>query len=182
MPSDPAKAMTPSLPVHLAKKTLFFVAALASVAGYIGLTLAFHLHPAYAGFIFALLWGGFHHAEVKAIPQLLCASLFGIALAYLFQVAPNFSPHYGPVCAEVVVLICVYCLLAGWVKFIIDNTTMMFLIIGTIPAIQAKEDFKQMALATIVSALYFGALGYLMSRGNEFVRKRYSAKISISKI
>jgi hypothetical protein len=50
--------------------------------------VAFRLRPAYAGFMFALLWGGFHHAELRVIPQLLCASLLRIALAYSFQVRP----------------------------------------------------------------------------------------------
>jgi len=176
--NEPATEATPTFGARLLKQIMFFVAALVSVASYGGLTATAHLQHVYAGFVFALVWGGFHHAALKEIPQILCGALLGITLAYLFQTIPGIYPHYGSAGVEVFALACVYCLLAGWFKFVINNAAMLFLIIGTIPAVQAKESFPQMGMAVIIAALYFGALAYGMACGQNFMARRQRDKVA----
>jgi hypothetical protein len=55
------------------------------------------------------------------------------------------------------VLAAIYALIMGWVPLLVNNATMLFLTIGTIPALQQMATIAEMALSVLLAAVLIGA-------------------------
>lgn len=159
---DRSAAVIPVLSPLKALGALLFVVLL--MIGYVSLTMIAGTRALFAGFAFSLLWGAVYKLSLKELPAVLGGSLFGIALCYFYQQTPIIAPHYASIIFLPVILATIYCFLLGWAPLIINNSAMLFLIIGTIPEVQTHERFLEVAGAVLMAAAYFGTLACLLTR------------------
>ena len=155
-----------------------FNAALALVAigilviGYILLSMLLGIREYFAGFVFSLIWGAFYKSSFAEFPQVLAGSLLGVALCYFNYRAPLMIPHYGAPVALVVIVAAVYCMLVGRLKLFINNSTMVFLTICTVPEIQEKAGFGGIGAAVVLAAAYVGSITYILLKVKTHTDKR----------
>jgi hypothetical protein len=60
------------------------------------------------------------------------------------------------------ILTSVYCLIMGWWPIAVNNSTMLFLTVGTIPVVQAGAAFPKLFPALGIGVAYFAGLGWLV--------------------
>lgn len=154
-------AQTPPTP---AKGLLILLAVVVLVAAYLGIVHAAGNEAAYAGFAFLLYWAGIDHMNLQRFVPVLVGSLFGLGVAYALHAAPVAFGTAGMAAVLVLVLAMIYCQVMGWLPTLINMATMLFLTIGTIPALAAESKFDHMAIAVLLSAAFFGGLVLIGSK------------------
>jgi hypothetical protein len=165
-PTEVAPVVTPL------KGGLILIAVVILVAGFLALARFAGVTSIFPGSVFALLWGAVYRSSFKELPQVIAGSLFGLALGYIYQVAPLYLPKYGMAIALVAIIFAVYCLIVGWLPIVINSSAMLFLTLGTIPEVQARENFGEMALSVLLAVVYLGGLAYLLARAQAFAANR----------
>lgn len=130
-----------------------------AVAALIGIGMALELSALYGGFLFVLYWTGFCHAEMDKFLPAVIGSLGGLVLAYALKALPLvLAGSAGMVVALLLVLLAIYAIIMGWVPMLVNNAFMLFLTVGTIPALHQDVTLSQMARAIVVAAIYVAVL------------------------
>lgn len=142
------------------------------IAAYLAIGTAIGLEPLFAGFLFSLYWGAFKGMALPEFWPALAGSLAGLGLAALMHILPLHIGVAGMAIALLAIVAAVYLyILQAW-PLVANHALLLFLTVGTIPALQAQADFAAMAAAVLLGAAYCGGLTLLMSR---FSRKDASA-------
>jgi hypothetical protein len=71
-----------------------------------------------------------------------------------------------------ILLVVVYFMIMKWLTFIINNSMMLFLTVGTISHLQAHGDVPQMFESLGLSAVYFSGIILLLMQIGKLVSKR----------
>lgn len=130
----------------------------------------------YAGFVFLLYWAGVEHMNLQRFFPVLIGSLFGLAVAFGMHALPEaLGPTMGYSIMLTLLLGMIYCQVMGWATSVINLATMLFLTVGTIPAVHAASHYDHMAIAVLLAAAFFGGLVFLFSKLN---RPKDTAAIS----
>ncbi len=141
------------------KGLLVLLGVVGVVAVLVGIGIALQLSALYAGFLFALYWTGVHHAAADQFLPSLVGSLGGLALAYGLEALPAaLGETTGMAIALILVLLAIYAIIMRWVPILINYAFMLFLTVGSIPALHDGASLGAMAYAVIVAAAYTGAL------------------------
>ncbi|HEY4546597.1 MAG TPA: hypothetical protein VIG90_09260 [Pedomonas sp.] len=146
------------------KAALITAAVLVVVAILIGIYMLLDITPLFAGFLFALYWAGIKHTDFKEFAPALVGGLGGLALAAGLHHLPQLYGNAGLAAALVVVVLAIYAQIRNSVPLLVNASFMLYLTVGTIPAVGAQEDYPGMAFALIVGAAYCGGLVWLMGR------------------
>lgn len=139
-------------------------AVVAAVAGYLMIAAAAGIEGMWAGFLWLLCWAAIEHMEKSKFGACLIGSFCGLLMAWLLHAGPAAAGAAGLVPALLLVLAAIYCQIMGWLPVAINIATMLFLTVGTIPAVQQRADFADMAMAILLAALWFGAIGWGVAR------------------
>lgn len=135
------------------------LAVVIAVAGLIGIAVALKLTALYASFLFVLYWSGLCHANLKEFVPALIGSLGGLAMAYGLVGLPGaLGEAAGMALALALILLAIYLLVMGQARILVNNAFMLFLTVGTIPALMNGPTLGDMGLAVVVGALYVGGL------------------------
>lgn len=153
-----ASAMTP------AKGLLVLLGVVVVVGGFIGLNAALGIKEFWGGFLFLLYWTGIEHGKFEKLPGLIVGSLFGLGLAYLLLALPLWLGEPGGLVFLGLILVVVYCQIMGWLSLAVNMAAMLFLTVGTIPAVQGGADFAGALAALLLGIVYFGGLLWLAGR------------------
>lgn len=134
------------------------------VGAYLAIGFAIGLEPLFAGFLFSLYWGAFKGMALPEFWPALAGSLAGLGLAALMHVLPLHIGIAGMAIALLLIVAAVYLyILQAW-PFVANHALLLFLTVGTIPALQAQADFAAMAAAVLLGAAYCGGLALLMGK------------------
>ncbi len=110
-------------------------------------------------FIFLMYWAGIQHMDFSELRDTVCGSLFGVLLVYL---AAGFPLWLGAVPGGAAFLglslAVVYCLLMGHFKPIINMMAMLFLTVGTIPAMTQGFVLLEVLKGLALGIFYFSGL------------------------
>lgn len=148
-----------AVPLHPVKGVGVLLGVIVAVAALVGIGVALDLSALYGGFLFVLYWAGLNHAAPDKFLPSLVGSLGGLVLAYALKTLPiTLGSGIGMAVALALVLLAIYAIIMGWVPVLVNNAFMLFLTVGTIPALQEGVTLSQMARAVVVAALYTGAL------------------------
>ena len=128
------------------------------VAALVAIGMALELSALYGGFLFVLYWTGLCHADTTKFVPSVIGSLGGLTLAYALKSLPLMMGPAGMALALALVLLAIYAIIMGWVPMLVNNAFMLFLTVGTIPALQEGVTLSQMARAVVVAAIYVGLL------------------------
>ena len=129
-----------------------------AVAALVAIGMALELSALYGGFLFVLYWTGLCHADTTKFVPSVIGSLGGLTLAYALKSLPLMMGPAGMALALALVLLAIYAIIMGWVPMLVNNAFMLFLTVGTIPALQEGVTLSQMARAVVVAAIYVGLL------------------------
>ena len=148
-----AQGLTP------AKGLAVLIGVIVAVAALVGIGIALELSALYGGFLFALYWTGLCHADFKQFVPALVGALGGLGLAYGLSALPvALGGTVGMALALALVLLAIYAIIMGWVPVLVNNAFMLFLTVGSIPALHEQTTLGAMAWAVVVAAVYLGAL------------------------
>lgn len=130
-----------------------------AVAVLIGIGVALELSALYAGFLFALYWMGLCHGEPDKFLPALVGALGGLALAWALTALPTaLGATAGMAVGLGLVLLAIYALVMGWAPMLVNNCMMLFLTVGSIPALHNGVSLSHMGRAVVVAAVYIGLL------------------------
>jgi hypothetical protein len=127
-----------------------------AVAALIGIGMALGLSALYGGSLFVLYWVGLHQARPAAFAPALAGAMGGLAVCWTLIL-----PGGGMALGLGLVVLAVYAKIMGYLPILVNNALMLFLVLGTIPALAHAETLAQIARAVVVAAAYTGGLALL---------------------
>lgn len=148
------------------KAAMITAAIIVLVAILVGIYVALGIEAMYAGFLFSLYWGAVKHVDLKEFLPSLVGSLGGLALAAGLHHLPQLYGTPALVAALVAIILAIYAQIRNSVPFLVNTAFMLYLTIGTIPAVGAREDYPGMAYSLVIGAAFCGGLVWLMGRLN----------------
>jgi len=158
------------------KGLVFLIAVFAVIGIFIALSVALSIQNYWPGFLFLLYWAAIDQARLERLLPDATGALTGVALAYGLAVMQSHG-----IAVTVLVLLClilaIYCIIMAWLPHLINTATMLFLTVGTIPAVSVHVPFAELAIALVLGIVYFGtlgALGFWLARGK--VRRGETSK------
>jgi hypothetical protein len=140
---------------------LVLAAVAVEIALFITLTFALGIAHSWVAFLFLLYWGGIEQMKFEKLPNCIVGALLGLALAYGIRTLPAF---FGPAVWVLIlgaILVLVYFAIMHWWPLVVNNATMLFLTVGTIPAVQAGAQVPSLLPAFGFGVAYFAALAWL---------------------
>lgn len=140
------------------KGALVVVAIAVAVVLYLMLAHVLGIPQFWAGFLWLFYWAGIEQMNFSVFPDSVRGAFTGLAVALCLHVFPQQIEHFGLAIALLLVVVLVYCSVMGWAKPFVNNATMLFLTVGTIPTIQAHGDFAQIFSALMLGVVFFGGL------------------------
>ncbi len=132
------------------------------MAGLIGLYTLLGVGMAYIGLLFLVYWAAIlGQAPAAYLPSVL-GGLSGITLAWIFIALPPLIGISGLVVAAPVLVALLFCFMRGHVPLAVNNATMLFLTVATIPQLDIAANVRTMAESLMVSAIYMGAVALIV--------------------
>lgn len=123
--------------------------------GFIALCAVVNNHEFYAGFLFLLCWAVLEHTKLARLPHTIAGSICGVALGYLLQYVIAAEVAQGAIIFTLVVMVILYCQFMGWLALIANLSAFTFLLVVTIPHVQAQANFIDVLVSLGLGIAYF---------------------------
>ncbi|MEO0030263.1 MAG: hypothetical protein RIS94_21 [Pseudomonadota bacterium] len=146
-----------STPLGPGKGLAMLAIVVVAVAAFIGISHALGLPSVYGGFLFVFYFTGLCHAAPDKFVPSVAGAFFGLSLAWMLSQLPVLMGMAGMGIALGVVLAAVYALIMGWVPLLVNHAAMLFLTVGTIPALHETATLAEMALSVLLAVVLLGA-------------------------
>ena len=124
------------------------------------------------GSLFLLYWAGLMHQSWADFLPSVIGGLLGIALAWLLTASPHIWGTSAVIAGFAVLAVVLFFYLRGEVRFVINNATMLFLILATIPELQVGANAPLMAASLAIGAAYIGVITVIAARVRALVAAR----------
>ncbi len=151
---------------------LVLLAIVALVAAFIWMTHALGITQVWAGFLFILYWAAIEHVQMERLVPSVAGALAGFAIAWSIQILPPLLGGAGWAIVLGTILVAVYCQIMGWLPVVVNIATMLFLTVGSIPAVQQHADLSN-AFAALLSGIVYMAV---LVVGGKWVASRFGWK------
>ncbi|MFA5496207.1 MAG: hypothetical protein WC247_15690, partial [Porticoccaceae bacterium] len=165
---DQAADGSSSIPVKsslsAARGLMVVVAIAALVVAFLLLTNALGIAEFWAGFLFLFFWAGIEQMRFERLNAAVLGASVGLLAALAINQLPQFWGSSGLAVALLAVAALVYCQVMGWLVLVVNNATMLFLTVATIPHLQSSGNFSQMYAGLFVGVVFFGGLLWILSR------------------
>lgn len=148
----------------VAKSILITVAILVIVALLVTIYTLLGIEPLFAGFLFALYWTAIKGGDFKEFLPTLVGGLGGLGLAAALHHLPLIYGPNGLYAALAAIVLAIFLQVRNTVPVLINTPFMLYLTVGTIPAVGKMEDYPGMAFALLIAAAFAGGLMWLMGR------------------
>jgi len=145
-----------AVPLSPAKGLLMLGIVVVAVATFIGISTMLGLPSVYGGFLFVFYFTGLCHAASDKFVPAVAGAFCGLAIAYLLTQLPVTLGTAGMVLALGVLIAAIYALIMGWVPLLVNNATMLFLTVGTIPALHKTATIAEMAVSALLAVALIG--------------------------
>ncbi len=134
---------------------LIFLLVVGAIIGWILLGSQFGVVSFFASFLFLWYWAAVEQADFKQWPQCLIGALVGLGLAWQSAYLPAHFGTPGMVVGIMVLLVAIYVQIMNWVPIAINRAAMLYLTVLAAPALLAKLNVPETALAIAGGALFF---------------------------
>lgn len=148
----------------IGKSILITLGILVIVAILLGIYKLLGIEPFFAGFFFALYWTGLKGGDFREFLPSVVGGLGGLGLAAALHHLPQLHGAAGLSAALGAIVLAIFLQVRGTLPVLINMAFMLFLTVGTIPAVSNMEDYPGMALALVVTAAFAGGLLWLAGR------------------
>lgn len=137
------------------KALLILAGVVVVVAGFILLTSALGIPDFWAGFLFLLYWAGIQHTDTRQLLPSITGAFFGVLLLYLSHGLPDWFGDAGLFAFVGLLIVVIYCQILGLFAVAINMIAMLYLTVGTIPAVQEHCTISDIASALVLGIVYF---------------------------
>jgi hypothetical protein len=161
--STPAAAAPPHQ-MPLGQAAIVTLGVVVVIAGFVALGAWLHVTPLYAGFLLLWAWSALHELSLKALPGALIGALTGASLSFMLQTGAAMGSVQLIVLALLLMIVAVFLVVAGRAALLCNQSTMLFITVFNAPVIQAGENFRQVFVATVLGAVWFGLVALVISR------------------
>lgn len=147
---------------------LLIVGVVPFMAGLFGLYTLLGVGMAYFGFLFLVYWAAILRQDPSAYLPSVLGGLSGVLLAWILIALPPQVGSAGIVISMVVLIALLFCFMRGHFLLVINNATMLFLTVATVPQLDIAANILTMVKSLMVAAIYMGVVTLLV----HFVTKR----------
>ena len=109
------------------------------------------------GFLLLWHWANLEALEIKRLPATIAGALVGIALAWQVVYLTGIMGSNGTILGLLIMVAAIYLQVINVLPLLFNAAAMLFLTVAAAPLIQLKIDFVELAMATAVGGLFFGA-------------------------
>lgn len=159
-----ASPQSQPLPLPLGHALIVTIGVLVAVAGFIALGAWLHVKPLYAGFLLLWVWSALDKLSLKALPAALLGALAGTGLSYVLQSGTATGNSALVMLAIGLMLGAVFLVVAGRAALVCNQSMMLFITVLNAPLLQSDEDFRGVTIAIACSAVWFGAIAWVIAR------------------
>lgn len=138
-------------PLTPGKGLLALLAIIVLVALYLWLAHAVGVSEVWPGMLFVLYWAALEHVQMDRLVPSAVGALCGLGLAFAMQPLPQWLGDAGWAVFLALILVAVYCHVMKWLTTVVNLAFMLYLTVGTIPAVQQHADH-----ANAFAGLLFG--------------------------
>ena len=164
--ADARASLTPG------KGLLVLLAIVILVAAFIWMTHALGISQAWPGFLFILYWAGLEHVQMERLAPSVVGALAGFGIGWAMHVLPPLLGVAGWAIVLGTILVAIYCHVMGWLPVVVNMATMLFLTVGTVPAVQEHADLTD-AFAALLCGMVFIVV---LVVGGKWVAGRFGRK------
>lgn len=137
---------------------LVVLAIAAVVVIFLLLSNALGIAEFWAGFLFLFFWAGIEQMRFERLNPSVVGATVGLLAAFALNQLPQLLGTGGMALALAGIVLLVYCQVMGWLTLAVNNATMLFLTVATVPHLQAHGHFSQMFAGLFVGVIFFGGL------------------------
>lgn len=142
-------------PVTLVKGLRRLLLAIVVIATFITMSAALGITDVWVGYLFALYWAGLQRNDFKKLRDSFVGAAFGLTAAYLVFAMPVQYGKVASVLCMLGVIFMVFSQMMRWFAMFVNMSTMLFMLVATIPSIQVVERYPLLLVALAEGALYF---------------------------
>jgi hypothetical protein len=141
---------------------LILGAVVVAIGIFVALAAALGIADIWVAFLFLLYWASTEKMQFAKLPGSIFGALLGLAIAFALHTLPASMGPAGWALVAVAILASIYFLVMGWWPAVVNNATMLFLTVGTIPLVQAGTSFLNLLPALGLGIAYFAGLAWLI--------------------
>jgi hypothetical protein len=150
----------PLMTVLLLLGVILVVGGLLSLYGALGFSIGMTAF----GSLFLLYWAGLQHQAWPDFVPALIGGLVGIGLAWLLLTGPQLWGTAGAVAGFAVLGVALYFYLRGEVRLVVNNATMLILLVATIPELRVGDNALRMAASLAIGAAWIGVISWIAAQ------------------
>jgi hypothetical protein len=137
---------------------LLLIGAIGFMAVFFGLYGAFRISTPTFGLLFLVYWAAILRQDRLAFLPSVLGGLGGILLSWLLVCLPPLVGRVGTITSFAVLAAVLFCFMRGHVRWVVNNSTMLFLTVATIPELNISKNVVGMAQSLLLGAAYMGAV------------------------
>lgn len=164
----PNEKQSPLSTILLLVGVAFVVGGLLAAYGALGFSIGMTAF----GSLFLLYWAGIQHQAWSEFLPSLVGGLVGIGLAWLLLTAPVLWGPAGAAASFAVLAGVLYFYLRGQGHIVINNGSMLLLLVATIPELRVSDTAPKMAAALVIGAIWIGAISWIADLVRKTMGKR----------
>lgn len=120
-------------------------------------TMLFSDLTLFGGFLLLWHWANLEQLDIKRMPVTIAGALVGIALAWQVVYLTQLMGGNGTLLGLLIMVAAIYLQVINVLPMLFNAAAMLFLTVAAAPLIQLKVDFAELAVATVVGGVFFGA-------------------------
>jgi hypothetical protein len=151
---------------------LLLVGVVVFMAGLFGLYAALQIRMPSHGLLFLLYWGALLRQDRATFLPSVIGGVGGILLAWLLISASVLAGTPGTVASYAALAAVLFCYMRGQAGLVVNNSTMLFLAVSTIPELSVAKNAATMTESLLLGAAYLGAV----SAAANLVKKRFAKR------
>ena len=140
------------------------------MAIYFGLYRLLGVSMPYFGLLFLVYWAAILQQKLEAYFPAVLGSLTGILLGWVAVAVPPLVGSTGVLVSAVAVAMVLFCFMRGHASLIVNNATMLFVTVATIPDVNVASNAVTMMKSLLLGASYMGAVSLIVN----FVQRTWS--------
>jgi hypothetical protein len=138
------------------------------MAGFFGLFRLLGVQAPYCGLLFLVYWGAILRQDRAAFFPTVLGGLAGVFMSWLLLAWGPGMGQAGTIVSVAALAVLLFCFMRGQARWLVNNATMLFLTVATIPDLHVATNAIGMAESLLLGAAYMG----VVSAGATVVKRR----------
>ncbi len=114
------------------------------------------------GLLFLLYWAAMLHMDFSVYPRSIIGAVIGTLLAWMLITLPVMDGVRGTLVSYSALGIVLFCYTRTQATLFVNNGTLLFVLVATIPELQVTHNVVQMELSVLLAAAFMGIVAWLI--------------------